>query len=409
MKYKLLLKFLSVPITSTLCLSAISCKDDSAKIKESFNKYRTSLENVYKNNDKFSRYILSNENKDLNAMLIDNLFLNDLIILKNEIGQSRDNDNKFNNLLNRSEVLINVIEQNNTRSEFNQEKSKFDEIVDNIKNNSQQYNNVINSVILNLLTSITQYFNDIEKLNSSSFLNFINQRLKVLCQYTQSQELNKIVSSFNNYDELSKQYNYYKKEILQNLNDKFNSHFIFKDNFEHLCEFSEKYNNLNKYGSDIYKNIQFNLPYIAFKYFFIKNSNEFSYLNNSKKWTKEETRKLINKLTRIIENSYYSKYDYLAKVHYEFKNFVFFIDRIGPQDYTNIKKLGLLDTMKQWTTNFDKTEDSFLVWFNKLEKKETISYKENFKSDLTYEMTLDNKKIIFRNTFESASKNYSSW
>ncbi|MBU4689995.1 hypothetical protein [Mycoplasma zalophidermidis] len=405
MKYKTLLKSFSVPITSALCLSAISCKDDSTKIKESFNKYRTSLENVYKNNDKFSRYILSNENKDLSAILIDNLFLNDLIVLKNEIEQGRDKDN----FLNRSDVLINIIEQDGSISEFNQEKSKFNEIVDNIKNNSQQYNDVIKSVILNLLTSITQYFNDIEKLNSRSFLNFINQRLKVLYEYTQSQELNKIVSSFNNYDKLSKQFNYYKKEIMEDLNNKFNSHFIFKDNFEHLCEFGEKYNNLNKYGSDIYKNIQFNLPYIAFKYFFIKNSEEFNYLNNSKKWTNEETSKIMNKLTDIIENNYRSKYDYLAKVHNEFKNFVFFMDRIGPQDYTNIKKLGLIDTMKQWTSNFDKTEDAFLVWFTKLENKEPISYKENFKSDLTYEMSLDNKKIIFRNTYESAAKNYSNW
>lgn len=393
MKFKKLLNSLLI-VAMPLALSA--CGKINAE-----NEYQAFKTQVNLANQKFAQInkeYVQVDKKDL-FILIENYFLNDLIIYKNNLKNNQQQSKNFQSKVSESAIKIKNILTNNDAVNFDEEKAKFVSLSSEVESQIEEYNKNFKQfyyAVKSIYENFSHFAKKALKIKSSSIIKKINKDLEKLKTFLTKEknektlekiylESNKIglikEQSKTNINELQTKINQLDSNYHHNLIDKINE--ISSINFDsNIISYSDK--NILSIEIDF-----IHLMYIKF----LTNSIE-------KPIDNENNFKInIDEINSVIDTVYPIKNEYYKIVFSQYLELVNLIDKLGPNSSKQINNSHLKNQANLWAQNFKTTFEKFLSWEHKINNKELINYKDNFQDNLAFNQRLNPKQIIFTNTF----------
>ncbi|ENY70210.1 Hypothetical protein, predicted lipoprotein [Mycoplasmopsis bovigenitalium 51080] len=393
MKFKKLLNSLFV-IAMPLALSA--CGKINAE-----NEYQAFKTQVNLANQKFAQinkeYV--HQDKKDQFILIQNYFLNDLIIYKNNLKNNQQQSSNFQSRVNESLIKIKNILTNNDAINFDEEKAKFDSLSSEVKLQIEEYNKNFKQLyyaVKSIYEKFSHFAQKALKIKSSSIIKKINKDLEKLKTFLAKEKnekvLEKIYLDSNKIGLIKEQ----SKKIIGDLQTKITK--LDLNYYHNLIDKINQISNIN-FESNIISYSDKNILSIEIDFIHLM---YIRYLTNSieKPIENENNFKInIDEINSVIDTVYPIKNEYYKIVFSQYLELVNLIDKLGPNSSEQINNKHLKNQANLWAQNFKITFEKFLSWEQKINNKELINYNDNFQDNLAYNQRLNPKQIIFTNTF----------
>lgn len=393
MKFKKILNSLFV-IAAPLALSA--CGKINAE--NEYEAFKTQVNLANKKFAQINKEYVQTDKKD-QFILIENYFLNDLIIYKENLKNNLQQSNIFQLKVSDSLIKIKNILNNSDVLNFDEEKTKFDSLSSEVKLQIEEYSKNFKQLYYaanSIYENFSHFAQKALKIKSASTINEINKDLEKLKTFLAKEKDEKAVEkiylesnkiglikeqSKTNINDLQTKINQLDSNYYHDLIDKINQ--ISNINFENIII---SYNDKNILSIEI--------DFIHLMY--------IQYLTNSIEKPIENVNNFkidIDEVNSIIDTVYPIKNEYYKTVFSQYLELVNLIDKLGPNSSEQINDSFLKNQANAWEQNFKITFQKFLSWEQKINNKELINYKDNFQDNLAFNQRLNPNQIIFTNTF----------
>ncbi|BAW18169.1 hypothetical protein MBVG596_0349 [Mycoplasmopsis bovigenitalium] len=393
MKFKKLLNPLFV-IAMPLALSA--CGKINAE-----NEYQAFKTQVKLANQKFAQinkeYVQADKKDQF--ILIENYFLNDLIIYKNNIKNNQQQSKNFQSRVNESLIKIKNILTNNDAVNFDQEKAKFDSLSSEVKLQIEEYSKNFKQfyyAVKSIYENFSHFAQKALKIKSSSIIKKINKDLEKLKTFLTKEKNEKVLEKIyldSNKIGLVKEQS---KKIINDLQTKITK--LDLNYYHNLIDKINQISNIN-FESNIISYSDKNILAIEIDFIHLM---YIEFLTNSIEKPIENVNNFkinIDEINSVIDTVYPIKNEYYKTVFSQYLELVNLINKLGPNSSEQINNKHLKNQANLWAQNFKITFEKFLSWEQKINNKELINYKDNFQDNLAFNQRLNPKQIIFTNTF----------
>ncbi|VEU60804.1 Uncharacterised protein [Mycoplasmopsis bovigenitalium] len=393
MKFKKLLNPLFV-IAMPLALSA--CGKINAE-----NEYQAFKTQVNLANQKFAQinkeYV--HQDKKDQFILIENYFLNDLIIYKNNLKNNQQQSNNFQSRVNKSLIKIKNILTNNDAVNFDDEKAKFDSLSNEVKLQIEECSKNFKQLyyaVKSIYENFSHFAQKALKIKSGSIIKKINKDLEKLKTFLTKEKNEKILEKIyldSNKIGLIKEQS---KKIISDLQTKITK--LDLNYYHNLIDKINQISNIN-FESNIISYSDKNILSIEIDFIHLM---YIEYLTNSIEKPIENVKNFkinIDEINSVIDTVYPIKNEYYKMVFSQYLELVNLIDKLGPNSSEQINNKHLKNQANLWSQNFKITFEKFISWEQKINNKELINYNDNFQDNLAFNQRLNPKQIIFTNTF----------
>ncbi|WP_041102989.1 hypothetical protein [Mycoplasmopsis californica] len=406
------IKFITLtPAILSPILFTASCNNDNRDSSVIYHEY----ENAFKKSFNLSLEQYGEKNDKITtakAEVLDYYFLDYLLLYRDIEDKNSLHAQELNqHIYNTMEIANKIIETNQNTEKYTEDLNKFNKIVAQIENQIEQLPNLLEPLKIVALSWLNHYKYLGQKASeskSADAFSFVLADLVKLFGFLTDKDLNqKWTQIFNKYpttNELVKEFDNDSLAIQNKLAtiNPYTNYWLISE-YKLFIENAKK---LNPFLNEIYSKTK--RAFVFYNYF---HQQWFFYLSDIARQNKlaKNTQMISeNQVDDWINKLYFVKKNYYSKVYAAYKNFTNFIFSIGPQpaSINQLKKLGLLDELTDWTIRITSTNNKFISWKNKLNKKQLISKNDNMRNELQYQVQLDFEKIIYQITYQNLSRNY---